>query len=231
MKIKIGQELNGASGLLYKLALRRIARSYHPYQPVSINGKPICPGERKHSDRFAVIRNVIESIGAKTVLDLGCAEGYFVEQAATQCGCIALGIDADVRRLSLAQASVALNRVQGAGFMYGELTPEFVRMLPMFDGILFMSLLHHMMYERGVPYALEYMKELRAKTSKFLIFDMGQSDETENAWASLLPDMGSHPHLWVQQFLESAGFSKVEKLADSDAYQGSTKRALFCLIP
>lgn len=231
MKITIGQELNGVSGLLYNLALRRIARSYEPYQPVFIKGKAICPGERRHSDRFAVIRNLIESTGAKTVLDLGCAEGYFVEQAATQCGCIALGIDADVRRLSLAQASVALNRVQGAGFMYGELTPEFVRMLPMFDAIFFMSLLHHIMYEHGVEYALEYMKGLRAKVSKFMIFDMGQSDETENVWASLLPDMGSDPHLWVKQFLESAGFSKVEKLADSDAYQGSAKRALFCLIP
>jgi len=231
MKIKIGQDLNGASGFLYKLALRRIARSYSPYQPVSIKGKPICTGERKHSDRFAVIRNVIESTGARTIVDLGCAEGYFVEQAATQCGCIALGIDADVRRLSLAQASVTLNRAKGAGFMYGELTPEFVRMLPMFDGVFFMSILHHIMYERGVPYALEYMKEVRAKASKFLIFDMGQSDETENAWASLLPDMGSNPQLWVQQFLESAGFSKVEKLAESDSYQGRAKRGLFCLIP
>jgi cyclopropane fatty-acyl-phospholipid synthase-like methyltransferase len=231
MKIKIGQELNGASGFLYHLALRRIARSYNPYQPVSINGKPICPGERKHSDRFAVIRKIIESTETKTVLDLGCAEGYFVEQAAAQCGCIALGIDADVRRLSLAQASVTLNRVQGAGYIYGELTPEFIRMLPPFDAVFFMSILHHIMYERGVAYALEYMKEIRTRASKFLIFDMGQSDETENAWASLLPDMGSNPHLWVQQFLESAGFSKVEKLADSDSYQGPTKRALFRLTP
>lgn len=231
MKIKIGQEINGVPGLLYELALRRIARSYSPYQPVSIKGKPICPGERKHSDRFAVIRNVIESTGAKTVLDLGCAEGYFVAQAAAQCGCIALGIDADVRRLSLAQASVTLNRVKGAGFMYGELTPEFVQRLPMFDAVFFMSILHHIMYERGVEYALEYMKGLRAKASKFLIFDMGQSDETENTWASLLPDMGSNPHFWVKQFLESAGFSKVEKLTESDSYQGFAKRALFCLTP
>jgi hypothetical protein len=94
-----------------------------------------------------------------------------------------------------------------------------------------MSILHHIMYERGVDYARDYMKEVRAKASKFLIFDMGQSDETENAWASLLPDMGSNPHSWVQQFLQSVGFSKVEKLADSDSYQGSAKRALFCLIP
>lgn len=231
MKINIAQGHKGVSGFLYEFAVRRIARSYDPYQPVSIKGRQICPGQRKHSDRFATIRRVIEATGAKTLLDLGCAEGYFVEQAAAQCGCIALGVDADVRRLSLAQASVALNRVPGAGFMYGELTPEFIRTLPNFDAIIFMSVLHHVMYERGVAFALEYMKGLRLKASKVLIFDMGQSNETENEWASLLPDMGPNPHLWIQQFLESAGFRNVEKLADSDAYQGTTKRALFILKP
>jgi cyclopropane fatty-acyl-phospholipid synthase-like methyltransferase len=231
MKINIAEELNGVSGFLYERAIRRIARSYDPYQPLVIKGRQICSGERKHSDRFATIRSIIGSTGAKTVLDLGCAEGYFVEQAAAQCGCFALGVEADVRRLSLAQASVTLNRVQGAGFMYGDLTPDFIRTLPQFDAILFMSVLHHMMYERGLDYALEYMKGLRAKASKFVIFDMGQSNETENEWARLLPDMGANPHLWIQKFLQSAGFSKVEKLADSDAYQGAVKRALFCLTP
>ena len=230
MKITIGQELDRVPGFLYGLAVRRIARSYQPYQPVSIKGFEICPGERKHSDRFVTIRQSIESLGARTLLDLGCAEGYFVEQAAAQCGCVALGVDADVRRLSLAQASATLNRVHGAGFMYGQLTPEFIAMLPSFDAVIFMSVLHHIMYEHGVDYARDYMHGLRAKVGKFLIFDMGQSDETENEWAALLPDMGGDPHAWVADFLRSTGFSKVEKLVDTDAYQGSTKRALFRLI-
>ena len=231
MKIKIGTELDSVPGFLYGFAVRRIARSYQPYQPVVINGTKICEGERRHSDRFATIRQVIQSADAKTLLDLGCAEGYFVQQAASQCGCIALGIDADVRRLSLAQASATINRVNGAGFMYGELTPEFVGKLPPFDAIIFMSVLHHIMYERGIDYARDYMKGLHAITRKFLIFDMGQSNETENQWAALLPDMGSDPHAWVADFLRSAGFSGVEKLVETDAYQGATKRALFCLKP
>jgi len=231
MKIEIGEELDQIPGFLYGLAIRRIARSYQPYQPVFIKGARICTGERKHSDRFATIRQSIESMGAKTLLDLGCAEGYFVEQAASQCGCVALGVDADVRRLSLAQASATLNHVNGAGFMYGQLTPEFITMLPSFDAIIFMSVLHHIMYERGVDYARDYMKTLRAKVVKFLVFDMGQSDETENKWAALLPNMGSEPHAWVADFLKSAGFGGVEKLVESDAYQGSKKRALFRLTP
>lgn len=231
MKIRIGEQLDRVPGLLYGLAIRRIAGSYQPYQPVSIRGHQICPGERKHSDRFATIRQSIESLGATTLLDLGCAEGYFVEQAASQCRCVALGVDADVRRLSLAQASATLNRIHGAGFMYGELTPEFIGKLPAFDAIIFMSVLHHIMYEHGLEYARDYMRCLRAKVTKFLIFDMGQSNETENKWAALLPDMGSDPHAWVADFLKSTGFTGVEKLVDTDAYQGSAKRALFRLIP
>lgn len=231
MKIKIAGELDRVPAFLYGQAIRRIAGSYHPYQPVVIKGVQISPGERAHTDRWATIRQSIEALGAQTLVDLGCAEGYFVEQAASQCGCIALGIDADVRRLSLAQASATLNRVEGCGFMFAKLTPEFIGMLPVYDALLFMSVLHHIMYERGVEFARDYMRTLRAKAAKFVIFDMGQSNEIENEWAALLPDMGSEPHAWVAEFLRSAGFGGVEKLGDTDAYQGSTRRALFRLTP
>jgi cyclopropane fatty-acyl-phospholipid synthase-like methyltransferase len=231
VKIKIAEELDRVPGFLYGQTIRRIADSYHPYQPVVIKGVQLSAGERAHTDRWEIIKQSIEAFGAKTLVDLGCAEGFFVEQAAAQCGCFALGIEGDVRRLSLAQASATLNRVKGSGFIYAEMTPEFVEKLPVFDAMLFMSVLHHIMYERGVDYAREYMQRLRSKVAKFMIFDTGQSNETENQWAKLLPDMGSTPHDWVSDFLKSAGFSKVEKLSDTDAYQGVTKRALFRLIP
>lgn len=231
MKINIAEELDRVPGFLYGQTIRRIAGSYHPYQPVVIKGVQLSAGERTHSDRWTVIQQSIEAAGAKTLLDLGCAEGYFVEQAASQCGCMALGIEGDVRRLSLAQASAMLNRVKGAGFVYAEMTSEFIDKLPVFDAVLFMSVLHHIMYERGVDFARNYMRTLRTKVAKFMIFDTGQSNETENEWAKLLPDMGAEPHAWVAEFLRSAGFSGIEKLSDTDAYRGSTRRALFRLTP
>jgi SAM-dependent methyltransferase len=117
-------------------------------------------------DRWATIAANLRAAGAKTLLDLGCAEGYFVQQAA-KCGCLAVGVDSDVLRLSLAQASATLNRVQGAGFIYAELTPEFIDMLPTYDAVLFLSVMHHIMYERGVDYAREYMRRLKPKVGKF----------------------------------------------------------------
>ena len=231
MKLKISNDLPRFSAFLYSQAARAIARSYNAYQPVAINGVCLSKGERVHSERWAVIEQVIRETESRTVLDLGCAEGYFVERAASQCGCFALGVDADMRRLSLAQASVVLNHVHGAGYMYADLTPEFIGALPSYDTIIFMSVLHHIMYEHGITCATDYMRRLRTKASKGIIFEMGQSDEVENAWARLLPDMGSKPHDWIADFLRSAGFSKVTQLCASDAYRGSQRRAVFHLVP
>jgi O-antigen chain-terminating methyltransferase len=230
MKISIAPTLKTVPRFLYLNALRSIARSYEPYHPVQIDGRELCAGERMCVDRWSTIHRVLKEHGAQTLLDLGTAEGYFVQQAALN-GYFVVGVDADVRRLTLAQASITLNRVSGAGFMFAELSPEFIARIPKFDAVLFLSVLHHIMYEHGVDYAREYMSVLRSKIDRVLIFDMGQSNETENAWATLLPDMGQHPHTWIADFLRSAGYSSAEKLQDTDAYQGSVKRALFKVFP
>jgi hypothetical protein len=230
MNISIASSLKKMPRFLYLNALRSIARSYSPYQPVQIYGREICTGERLCIDRWSTIHGVLKECDAHTLLDLGTAEGYFVQQAALN-GYIAIGVDADVRRLTLAQGSITLNRVSGGGFIFAELTPEFIARLPKFDAALFLSVLHHIMYERGIEYAREYMTLLRRKVERVLIFDMGQSNETENAWATLLPDMGQDPHAWIADFLRSAGYQSAEKLQNTDAYQGSVKRALFKVTP
>jgi hypothetical protein len=83
------------------------------------------------------------------------------------------------------------------------------------------------MYEHGVDYAREFMKLIREKTAKSLIFDMGQSNESAMQWAPLLPDMGSDPHEWIAEFIRSCGFSHVIKAGETDAYQSKVRRAVF----
>jgi hypothetical protein len=111
--------------------------------------------------------------------------------------------------------------------MYAHITPEFLAKLPTFDTVIFLSVLHHVMYEHGVDYAREFMKLIRQKTAKFLIFDMGQSNETGMQWASILPDMGPEPHLWIADFIRSCGFVEVTKVGETDAYQSNVRRAVF----
>jgi SAM-dependent methyltransferase len=216
---------------VYRQALHCISASFSPYHPVHIGGTRISQGERSCADRWQIIESEISACNAATVLDLGCAEGYFVQKAASACGCLALGVDGDARRLSLAHASILLNKVKGAGFLYADITPELISQLPVHDVVLFQSVLHHMMYSSGIDYAREVLVRLRPKIGKLMIFDMGQSDETNNDWATKLPDMGNSPHGWIEEFLRSAGYTSVEKLGDTDSYRSATKRALFRLLP
>jgi cyclopropane fatty-acyl-phospholipid synthase-like methyltransferase len=227
--LNIGEGFRAFPSFLYRTALRSILSSFAPYHPVKIGSAQLSKGERSCIDRWRIIESEIAAAKAATLLDVGCAEGYFVMQAASVCGCTALGVDGDVRRLSLAQGSTLLNHIKGAGFIYADITPQLLSRLPISDVVLFQSVLHHIMYNKGIDYAREIMVSLRPKVGKVLIFDMGQSDETTNKWASSLPDMGKNPHVWIQDFLRSAGYPSVEKLEDTDSYRSATKRAVFRL--
>lgn len=230
MKLLLDRNFNGLPQKMHRFAFRRLVRQIEPYHPISVEGKLVSPGERGCSDRWSVISKVL-SEHPGTVLDLGCAEGYFVSRAAREYGCFTLGVDADIRRLTIAQELNVINKNQGAGFMYAHITPEFLNKLPQFDVVIFLAVLHHAMYEHSIDYARELLKCIHAKTGKSLIFEMGQSNEIERDWAPLLPDMGTDPHEWIRNFLLTCGFSEVIKAAETDTYKGGTRRGLFIVHP
>ena len=230
MKLLLDRELNGLPYRAYKFALRRLVRQVQPYHPVSMNGEVLSNGERECSDRWKVISEVLAQ-GAESVLDLGCAEGYFVSRAAKEYGCFALGIDADIRRLTVAQDLNLLNKNECAGFMYAHISMEFLRKLPPFDVVILLAVLHHVMYEHGVDYAREFMTCIRTRTRKVLVFEMGQSNERSMDWAAHLPEMGPNPHDWIKDFLLSCGFSEVNKMGETDAYHSDRRRGIFVACP
>ena len=94
-----------------------------------------------------------------------------------------------------------------------------------------MSVMHHIMSLKGEEYSKNILKKIRPKINKFLIFEMGQSDEARNKWAERLPDMGNNPHKWIADFLTSCGFSKVIKIGESDSYRKDKRRAIFKVEP
>ena len=230
MKLLLDREFKGLPGSAHRFVVRRLVKQVQPYHPVSMRGRSLAAGERQCSDRWQVLRGVLGQ-GADSVLDLGCAEGYFVSRAAREYGCFALGIDADVRRLTVAHEVSLINKNEYAGFMYAHMTVEFLRKLPQFDVVIFLAVLHHLMYEHGVDYAREFMTCLRTKTKRTLVFEMGQSNETSMDWASRLPDMGANPHAWIRDFLVTCGFSRVEKVGETDAYRSNTRRSIFLAGP
>jgi hypothetical protein len=210
VKLLLDRELNGLPYRAYKFVLRKLVKQVHPYHPVAMDGKLLATGERNCNDRWQILQSVLAE-GADSLLDLGCAEGYFVSRAA--------------RDLNV------ISRNEYAGFMYAHMNMEFLRKLPQFDVVVFLAVLHHVMYEHGVDHARELMSGIRMKTRKVLVFEMGQSNEKSNAWASQLPDMGSEPQQWIRDFLLSCGFSSAEKVGETDAYQSSTRRSIFLARP
>jgi hypothetical protein len=115
--------------------------------------------------------------------------------------------------------------------MYAHITSEFLGKLPIFDTVICLSVLHHVMYEHGVEYARDFLRIIREKTAKSLIVDMGQSNEAAMEWAPLLPDMGPDPHEWIAGFIRSSGFSEVIKAGETDAYKSNVRRAVFVAYP
>ncbi|MFQ5352393.1 MAG: hypothetical protein ACE5D3_04890, partial [Candidatus Binatia bacterium] len=140
-------------------------------------------------------------------------------------------VDFDLRRTWTATNQVVLGDIQHAGFVVSEISPALVEALPRFESGIFLSVLHHIMYQRGEQYCRNLMTGLSRRIEKVLIFEMGQSDEHLEKWAGELPDMGEDPHAWIAEFLRSSGFSRVEKIAEANSYKREVDRAMFKVLP
>ena len=230
MKLNYVKRPAGLNYRLFQHAVRRIAGSFDTYHPAWLQQK-LQPGQRDCSDRWNLIERQIARHNATSLLDLGCAEGYFVRRAAEECKCLALGVDADFARILVAQNTALLDGVQGAAFAYADIDCAFMDKMPHFDVVIFLSVLHHVMYEHGVDYSRDLLRTIRRKTGIFMIFDMGQSNERLNQWAALLPDMGDDPAVWIADFLASAGFTGIERLGTTDSYQNEARRTVFLAKP
>jgi len=231
MRLSLERQFSPLLDKSAKFLLKRMLASYEPYHPVFLGEQQIAAGERACIDRWTRIEAVLREVGVGSVLDLGCAEGYFIQQSAKNLQCLALGVDADRRRLTIARMATNINEIERAGYIYGKISPEFVTTMPPFDGVIFLSVLHHVMYEHGVDYSRELLTAIRKVTRKCLVFDMGQSNETQHSWSKLLPDMTPDPVTWISEFLKSAGFDTVESLGQTDAYKSEARRQLFIARP
>jgi cyclopropane fatty-acyl-phospholipid synthase-like methyltransferase len=211
-----------------KLSYFIATQSYRKhYQPLIGQDGTLSAGERECETRWNNIRKALEPLAIKNLLDIGCGEGYYVVRAARELGCYALGIEADRSRVYIAQNQISYLRVDRATVVSDEVSLESIDELPTFDAVLFLSVVHHIMFSFGEDYCRQLMKRLRGHIKKALIFEMGQSDEVNAKWAKTLPDMGVDPHAWIQDFLFSCGYKNVRKIALVRSYFGDSDRAMF----
>ena len=216
---------------LQKIYYWILIRSFPLYQPVYRGGKLDKTGDRACLDRWQTIKKEIIAFKAQSVLDLGCAEGFYVLAAAKEMNCVALGVDSNTQRIMVAQNQLTLEKINSAGYLTAVVDGKLLDKMPRFDLVIFMSVLHHIMYSQGENYCRKILQKLRPKIGSAMIFEMGQSNEHRQNWSQKLPNMGGDPHGWIRQFLLSCGFSSVTKIGESDSHKGEQKRAIFRAEP
>lgn len=218
--------LRAAAGAIQRAHLR----SYEVYQPV-VTASGYSGGVRECEVRWDAIAPVLASTGSRSLVDLGCSEGYYVLRAARAGLPFCVGVDFDQRRMFTCTGQMVLQDLPHAGFLMAPVDQTLLEGMPKFDAVIFLSVIHHMMYQEGVEHAQRILRLVAAKTQKVCFFEMGQSDEHKESWAKKMPDMGPDPHEWVRRFALDNGFSHADMLSQASSFAGETKRALFALYP
>lgn len=130
-----------------------------------------------------------------TVLDVGCASGYFTSKAA-ESGRISIGLD--IKTDHLRNARQLYGDVEGAGFMYYPLSPDNVDQFPSFDIVFLLTVYHHWCDAYGRNGAEEMLREL-ARSSSTIVFEPPGTAATR---FDLVGPSDPHPDESIQEYYE-----------------------------
>jgi SAM-dependent methyltransferase len=198
-----------------------------PYEPVEIAGKRF-DNVRDSEGRWQAVAKVLDRYAVRNVLDVGCAEGWFVRQAAADRNCFAIGIEA-TDALFVGELARLHDRVERAATIRAFMTPEALRSLPKFDAVICMSVVHHIIRAFGVESAEQFVKALASRVEKVLIFEIGTAGES--SWTAHLPGESRGQETFVRGFLERCGFHKIRIIAETPSYHREVQRLLFAAEP
>jgi SAM-dependent methyltransferase len=200
-----------------------------PYEPVEIAGRTYA-SKRESGDRWNAIASVLRAYDAASVLDIGCAEGWFLRKATSELGCFALGVEAS-ERLLLGEIARLHDDVPRMSIMKAMLGADDIRKLPVCDAVLCLSVVHHVVRKNGLDGAREFLRAIGERTGKVLIFEMGTSEEPGLRWANLLPEMHAGQEAFLRELLGSAGFVNINRVASSSAFRPGAERVMLSAEP
>lgn len=221
-----GRTLRLASArALLRLAFRAI-RPKRLYEPVEIGGRRFV--HKRDADlRWDAIAAAIRTYEAGSLLDIGCAEGWFLRRASAEFGCFGLGIDGGDRRVMLGEIARLHDGVERVAVMKGRLAPEDIRRLPRCDIVLCLSVVHHVLREGGLPAAEAFVQALASRAGKAVVFEMGTSDEKALSWSDRLPDMPEGQEAFVRALLEAGGLRNIRVVGSAPGVRMDAPRLLF----
>jgi SAM-dependent methyltransferase len=176
-------------------------------------------------ERFSCID---ESLPKKPLscLDIGCNEGFFVFKLADRGG-LCVGIDSGRNEIMTANSIKSIYQVNNAIFSNLYVEPKDIKGFPVFDVVIFLSVFHHLVKNKGVDFAKEFVQEIASVNSKYLVFETGQPDEKGVSWSEnmnfMLPDID----LWIKEMLIECGYQKVTIIGKNKSIRSNIQRSLF----
>lgn len=159
--------IDGSTGTDFPLAetlLREYPKGHWLYQP--LDDERLSGWKVDRTDSAQRLEYILENLSGKTVLDIGCSEGYFSRELAKR-GFEVTAID---RGKGLISSGRYLSAINNADVDYHH-TPDwkpFVDGNGHYDNILLLSVIHNDMKEIGVEAGIEKLKSLRNKTGNLV---------------------------------------------------------------
>lgn len=213
---------------------------YQPSPIDSINEKSVII--RKSTDRADAILNFCQgyfgdSLNEKTLLDIGCGHGYFVNFFSSKCASVdGINIsDKEVNMSKMFYPEIANKIKNGDVFIDLYFFEEH-------DITLFMNVFHTILAAHSEEQAINLLKLIDEKTKSVMFFEMRQ--DGEEFW--VIPEQvgldtvtlpfryfsdGWTPETIKNYILEHTSFDECEELmVDSDSvgfYEGNFERTLF----
>lgn len=212
---------------IFRLLFKKINYNYEPLQIREVFYIP----KREWEERWRLIKLEIEAYEATSLLDIGCAEGWFIRRAAEDLGCFSIGVDIDNTRLLLGEISRLHDRGERYATIKAKLNVDDIEKLPQFDIVLCLSVVHHIIRIDGVDEACKFINAIGKIARKAVIFEMGTSEEKEMAWAKNMPLMKNGQSDFIKDFLSDAGFKKIRELGSTPSIEKGSNRILFIAEP
>lgn len=207
-------------GRVFDRLIKKRVEIYEGYHPIWVDGITSKASSRARDTRWDMVEAQIKTYGVGSLLDIGCAEGYFVRKAAAT-GCFTIGIDANSTIFSLNQAASTLDKNHNCGFVLAPLSLDLLERIPNFDMIICLSMMHHVLRIQGIENVRGYLGKMSTKFNKCAMFDMATS--IEKKLQPPLPDMGPDPAAWIKDLLMSSGFPNVEQIGTSASPNGDPR--------
>ena len=171
--------------------------------PVYLPGNhlPRGPGDPSRaqgtSSRWSAIEPFVDELKLRDAADIGCNTGWFTLRLAER-GVTTVGVEAHPPYLRTAIYAARRSGLSNVGILSLTINETNVGLLPSVDGVLFLSIWHHLVRSEGFDAATEILRVTWSRTRRALFFETGQSEmEPEYGLPPMVPD----PTTWLANYL------------------------------